>query len=452
MNRPLFVGLIALVAAAALVAWIASNTRWKEVTVPAMPRGEAARNPFYASQRLVEELGATSEWRRALGELPPPDAVLMLASWHWDLIDGRRARIEQWVESGGRLVILGNLSGGEEKLEEWTGLTKEYPQRARKEAEPAAAAESEAESGVEPFVIEMRRTCATLRIAAGRSHANASRGEYDACGFGAGRLASSREAEWSVAERIESSNNVKKKYEDWLQAVRVAAGRGSVTWLNAAPPWAGSMPLGTSQPFDNRALLLKDHGVLFVDALQLDRGDHVIFVSADESASLLELIWTYGAPVVLMALLLVGLAVWRDAVRFGPLAVPLGTSRRSLAEQIRGTAQFTRRVGGAQALHAAMVRALHEAARLRIPGYERLRERDRIPAIARLTGLDSDKLFDAIHSARPWDAHDFRNTVALLDAARLDLVASRSNERRPRMRREKRRAAPEALDAVGRKP
>lgn len=42
---------------------VAMNTYWGEVQVPAALRGAAARNPFYAAQRLAESLGATTARR-----------------------------------------------------------------------------------------------------------------------------------------------------------------------------------------------------------------------------------------------------------------------------------------------------------------------------------------------------------------------------------------------------
>lgn len=51
---------LALAAIGALVTWIALNTYWEEVEVPMPLKDEAARNPFYAAQRFVEGLGATS--------------------------------------------------------------------------------------------------------------------------------------------------------------------------------------------------------------------------------------------------------------------------------------------------------------------------------------------------------------------------------------------------------
>jgi len=66
--------------------------------------GEAATNPFYAAQKLVETLGATSERRDSLGDTPS-DAVVVLSTWGWDIDRARREGFERWVEAGGRLVV-----------------------------------------------------------------------------------------------------------------------------------------------------------------------------------------------------------------------------------------------------------------------------------------------------------------------------------------------------------
>src|SRR5687767_6342871 len=96
--------IILLGAVVALVAWIANNTYWTEISVPAPLKGEAARNPFYAAQRLAEALGARTQWDRVL-ITPPHDAVILLSAWHWSLSASRRENLERWVESGGRLVV-----------------------------------------------------------------------------------------------------------------------------------------------------------------------------------------------------------------------------------------------------------------------------------------------------------------------------------------------------------
>ena len=90
MNPRAWIAGAVIVALGLFIAWIANNTYWDEITVPTFPRGEAASNPFYAAERLTQELGASSEWRRTLGELPQADAVMLLTHWNWDLIENRR--------------------------------------------------------------------------------------------------------------------------------------------------------------------------------------------------------------------------------------------------------------------------------------------------------------------------------------------------------------------------
>jgi hypothetical protein len=165
-----------------------------------------------------------------------------------------------------------------------------------------------------------------------------------------------------------------------------------------------------------------DNAALFVDATLLHRNDRVIFVSEDEYASLLELIWIYGAPAVLLAILLIGIALWRNTMRFGPLEAAPESARRSLAEQIRGTGQFALRVGSGRALHAAMIRALHEAAQLRIPNYSSLQHADRIAAIARIVDVDAEQLARTINFTGKRSTHEFIQAIGILDTVRTQLI------------------------------
>jgi hypothetical protein len=206
-------------------------------------------------------------------------------------------------------------------------------------------------------------------------------------------LTSKRTAEWALRDA------------SGIQAMRVEVGRGRVTVINATP-------------FRERSLFDGDHGWLFTAATQMRRGDDVHFVSEDAHPSLLALLWRYGAPVVMLALTLAALVLWRGGVRFGPLAAAPEAARRSLVEQIRGTGQFTLRHGGGNSLHAACMRALDEAAQRRIPTYASLSPGERASALSRLTGLDRDALAAAVQHGGVRRSHDLRNTIALLEAAR----------------------------------
>src|SRR5262249_60341725 len=85
-------------------------------------------------QPLVEKLGASSSDDHFLRDVKP-DAVFFVSSWHWDLAEGRRTRMEKWVEAGGRLVLDRTLVGGKEEFERWSGITRRTPTAREKENE-----------------------------------------------------------------------------------------------------------------------------------------------------------------------------------------------------------------------------------------------------------------------------------------------------------------------------
>jgi hypothetical protein len=380
MSRDRLVSVVMGLAIAALIGWIAANTYWGEVTLPTPLKGEAARNPFYAAARLAEKLGARTEWRRNLEALPSQDAVIVLWGWNWSLIRNRRETLERWVSGGGRLVLDRSLLGGDEDLERWAGLTLHVLER--------QAAEDEASE------------CRMLDVEHPTPLEDARR-SYSVCGLDQGTsLASTRRANWILRD------------SHGVQAVRVPIGRGSVTMVNA-------------KPFVWRDLFEFDHAILFAAATQIRRGDQVLFLSEEEGTSLFALMWRHGAAAILLSLALIAALLWRGAVRFGPLAAAPDPARRSLAEQILGTGRFTLRVGKGQALHAAAVRALREAADRRIPSYSRLPAQERIHALARASRLDGDALSAAIHFQGTLRGGELRSALALLEAARRSLLTFR---------------------------
>jgi hypothetical protein len=106
------------------------------------------------------------------------------------------------------------------------------------------------------------------------------------------------------------------------------------------------------------------------------------------------------------------------------LLAPVERARRSLGEQILGTGRFVARVGGG-ALHAAAVRALHEAAVRHIGGYERLPPGQRTAAVARLAAVDAGALAAALDSSSKQRSLELRGTLALLESARRSIIVKK---------------------------
>jgi hypothetical protein len=381
VKRRLVITALVVVPVAAVVWWTANNTHWAETTIPMPLRGEARGNPFYAAQRFSESLGVRTAWDRAF-TAPAPDAVIVLSGWHWTLSARRRESLERWVESGGRLVVAGDLSGGEAEFAGWSGIVRRYRKNPLAKDDETDSNESELPCRVVQEDGGVSGSAATQDSRRLLCHVTLM-----------STLSTNRQATWTLRD------------SSGIQAARVPVGEGSVTVINA-------------EPFRYRNLLDGDHAHIFVAATELRRGDDLRFLSEDDHPSLVALAWRYGAPVVVLALVVVALHLWRRAVRFGPLAAPPERARRSLAEQIRGTGSFAWRHGGGESLHAACVRALDEAATRRIPGYGRSSPKERAAAVARLTGFEWPALSAAVHDSRARGGQELRSTIALLEEAR----------------------------------
>jgi hypothetical protein len=379
VKRTAIIALVGSTAVALLVYWVATNTEWMEAKLPMPLRGDARTNPFYAAQRLTAALRARAT-RDRLFTPPSPDAVIVLSAWNWNLSTARRDALQRWVESGGRLVLDRTLSGDDRDFERWSTISHRYQKR-------AGPADRDEET-CRRFTEERDGAPIDGSPAAG----------YSLC-----------DVDWNLSLTSTQTPRWALRDASGVQALRVAVGRGSVTMVNA-------------DPFRYASLLSGDHGAVFAAAAQLRSGDEVHFLSEDDYPSLLSLVWEYGAPVVALSLALVALGLWRRAVRFGPLAAPEGLSRRSLREQIRGSGRFALRHGG-EALHAACLRALDEAAQRRIVGYTQLDARARTESLADLTGVGRVALAAAVDAASARRANDLLRAIALLETARRRVIA-----------------------------
>jgi hypothetical protein len=365
--------------------WISRNTYWADVTVPLPPKGEALTNPFYAAQRFAESLGGHTAWDRTW-PAPPADAVVVLSAWHWDLSPGRREAVVRWVEAGGRLVVDSSL-GNRDAFERWSGISSELDTERLKLQKGDENEEDQDDVDVD----DERVSCEQVTEEQNGVTSSAAHYLCDANFWSS--LKTRTQPEWTLRTARD------------VQAARVRVGRGSVTVINASP-------------FRYRALFDGDHGWLFVAATQFRHGDIVRFVSEEDHPSLLTLIWRSGTPAVALMLVVVALLLWRGWVRFGPLVTPPVPARRSLAEQIRGSGQFALRHGGGESLHAAGVRALHEAVSRRLPGYAQLTREEQAVALSRLTGIDRGALAAALHPAAGRRTQGLRNALAVLESAR----------------------------------
>ena len=382
MSRPILIRIFLALLVVAAVAMLATITEWVEVEVEKPPRGEAAKNRLYAVQALLRTLGATVVKRQDLEAMPPAQGHLVLVSRHWDLFPERGQRLRDWVEQGGHLVIPGAMVD-HPRLREWIAVTE--VRRPSTPSEPRAQRANDKDRDCRELV-EPESVAASY----------------------ADRVRTLRVCVPLLYMRYEPTP---KQVPLWsldspagAEIVRVAVGKGTVTVV------------GPRRLLENEYALRADNPQAVAAMLQARPGALFWFVAEEARDPFLAWLWRQGWPAVVLALLALALFLWRGAVRFGPLAPRTENNRRSMTEQVAGTAHFLQQHGPA-ALHAAQARALHETAARQLRHYARLDASQRAQAIAAATHLNAQALARALEPSSR-SATELPADLEILETAR----------------------------------
>ena len=385
MTRDRWIQVVVAVGLIALVVWVARHTYWDEITVTAPPKGEAARNPYYAVVHLAGSLGVHTTMIGSLHELPP-DAIVLVNNLYDDLRHESIESLQAWVQAGGRLIIRDATLENSEPLEIWSGI-RQAPRDSRAVRPVAAAGEEDCK----PMAVGIDGTANGQSLVL-----------CDALSPG---LTSTRVPSWSLSD------------SSAIQVLRVSIGRGELTVV------------GPTFMLTNRSLPKKDHAEIFAAAAGLRHGDRLEILGRTRAAPLPVLLWRLAAPAIVFLLAAVALTIIRHLPRFGPpIAVP-APMRRSLAEQIRANARFAWRTQKLASLRAAIRRALDEAAQRQIVGYALMAPRQRADALAASTGIDAATITAALVSDAGGGVNEHRAAITLLEACRRILIRSDPHQR-----------------------
>lgn len=412
MSRDLLIKLLGVLLLGAASWWFVQNTEWVDKPVEGEFQGEARTNDLYVVQQLARRLGVRSERSDNLDRWPSAGATLWLDSWHWDLFPERAQRLQRWVEAGGHLVIEAHLLD-KEHMQPWIPITAADPPHDEEDergddegevdegAEDAQAVEGAASTAERPAqsasAARPWRRCHALREMAGVPRAFADREVLAVCRRTYPLLHTTVQPVWGLEDEVGS------------RVLRVRVGRGLVTVTQLAR-WG------------NQDLLDDDHALLAVATLGLRPGAEIWWVTEESRPPLLALVWQRGWVVLALGGLALLAALWRGAVRFGPPMGVTDLARRSMGEQIRGTAGFLQ-AHGRETLVRAQVRALDETARLHVRDYTRLDPLARAQALAQASGLAADEVTRALNATWRRSTGDFLWTLDTLETLRRRLKA-----------------------------
>lgn len=389
MNPSSVIRWVVVVLLALFGLWLVTATEWVEIEVDVPAKGEARRNELFALELFARELGARVEKQETLDRMPPAGAVLLLESPYWDMFPDRPARVRQWVEAGGHLVMQASTLDNS-PLAAWVPVKgAKRPPRPREEGRARKGRED---------------PCREVAERAGPGLADGAR--YRLCAWPWWQELHVAAAAVSPSWLVQGAQGI--------ELVRMPVGRGSVTVYGPRTLLNNGEVVRTGT----------DHAMLVSRALQVERGSALWLVPDEARPPLLLWIWQRGWVAVLLGLLAIAAWLWRGMVRFGPVGVVPPLQRRSMREQVAGTGSFLQH-HGPSALHQAQLRALQEAARLRLPGYALLRGDAALQRIAKATNLPAADLAAAM-AARA-DRASLAADLELLELARRRLQLSTSH-------------------------
>jgi hypothetical protein len=139
-----------------------------------------------------------------------------------------------------------------------------------------------------------------------------------------------------------------------------------------------------------------------------------------EHDGLWTLLWRYFPQAIVALFALIGLWLWRVAVRHGPLQAPAPSGRRQLQEHLRASADFLLRHNGQHALLQALQQDVLRRARRRHPGFDQLNVAEQWLVLSRLTRQPTRAISQALspRANQRLSSAEFTRQVAHLQTLR----------------------------------
>ncbi len=393
----LFAALMLLVLAVA-GGYLAKNLEHYEETLDKGPTAQAKANPYLAAENFLRQRGLTVRTADSLGNLPDPaqqaQTLLLLASRE-SMTPPEVDRVLRWARGGGHLLFVAEQLWNEktarsgdvllDRLQIHQLLSKDLKEQDRtpfKPMIPLRAVEPEPETAPTPWPELTRLYLENENAPAYMS--------FDT----SFHLEDPQDHAQAWANSAEATHMLQLVYGD-----------GLITVVTDADLWK-TRAIGK---YDNAWLLW-----------YLTQDSNVTLLVSTAHDNLLSLLLRHF-PLLLQCLaLLVGLGLWRMAMRQGPLLPNPPIARRQLTEHLRASAELLRRNSGQQSLLRTLQLDVLRRARHRHPGFETLPVTEQWQVLARLTRQPTSAISQALRPrpASRISSADFTRQVAHLQLIR----------------------------------
>jgi hypothetical protein len=426
MNR---VVLISVAVVALLVAgiswWFFNNYERYDEEVDIGYSGEAAKNPYYAAELFLKKYNMEVESLSSILELkkmPSTNDILFIPTKRFDIGDDRVAELMEWVKQGGHLIALARYNRRDDyeardALFDELGVKTDH----RFEVLPFFSMLME---GIEENS-EKEQAQQDDKSSTDDSDAKIDKEDWE--------KSKKKKTWWRTVLNIHVNDQIEdKKVRFWPSKWMINQGRYETSWEVQGNNGAQLLEFHIEQGW---ITLLSE--IDFLTNYHIDKYDHAAFlhtlVHVDNSErklwiirngdrpSLMSILFDEYAPAMYTFIIFVLFWIWYASRRFGPVAPNSQAIRRSMSEHIVSTGHFQWRNRNRMELLSSVQKALQEQIVQTRPLWIRLSEKELAGKLAKLAGLEEDKVYKAITAKSVDRELDFAATIEVFSTIRKKL-------------------------------
>ena len=393
---------LALIGGLLLIGLISLALRLEKVDkeVDLGPTQEAKRNPFLASQRLLQHYDIPFVAQNGFSGLQHlrmqeqtigANDTLILINTYQNLRSDQVHTLWEWVEQGGRLIIsvenpfIGSAENIDDPLLNRMGLTL-YPnydsQKFEEDDETVEEDNTHSENTEKASKNTEDYADSNAKPIALDDHA------FDACVWLQTTVSAQLQSnEPSIDIGVSGDTYLISDYDN----LHVLAGDDTAIYLAKQNLGAGEIFVSTSaQAWQNSNIDCNDNAYFFWRLVQ--NSPKVWMAINQQTPSFWRHLWHLSPAGCIALLIALVFWLWNRANRFGPVLHQNSFARRRFLEHIQAAAQFRLRHEGSEAMITTLRIDIQQRAEQRHPGFHQLSAPDQIAVLHSLCGLDESEI------------------------------------------------------------
>jgi len=389
------------------------NYEYKEKIIHTGYKGEARKNPFYASRLFLKRMGIPTETKNSiqvLSSLPDTDTLILITTKRTTLSPQRTNKLIDWVKSGGHLIAVATSDwkySGSEKItneEDSEADSKEDEDKTEKKASPDPLQRFMGVNlGPRPIFEDDDEEDDDKTIPSIKLRGNDKPLKLDDARY---RPILVDNKHQDQTEEIELSLN--------NYIVRQKIGDGLVTLIT-------DMDFITNERIESA-----DHAEILWQLVHgldksLNQPSNIWLIHNDKMPPLWDILWRNFWTLIISLSLLLFFWLYKSSQRFGPLIPKQEENRRSLNEHITSSGNFYWKNKQKQLLIDSSRKALMQRLSRIHPGWTQQTKEQQIKLLANQLSMQEELINKLLYAKNIEQADEFTQLIQQLEKIRKNI-------------------------------